>query len=103
MVVRTLIAALLALAAATAPAFAASALLAETCAWLSGIVKWLVGVAYVTATIGFVFISIKASAMGKFSAGGFITILAGLFVVSTSPAILSYVMDGTFSWTCATP
>lgn len=82
---------------------AASAVLNKTCVWLSSIAKWLIGVSYVVGTIGVAFVSIKASATGKFSSGGFLAIMMGLFLVSSIPALTSFLVDGTFTWTCKAP
>ena len=90
------------LTVAVEPAFAAqSQVLMETCRFLARLTRWLIGVGYVCGCIGFVLVSIKASATGKFGGGPFLAIMGGMFMLATIPRIVSLLIDGSFSISCA--
>lgn len=83
------------------PAMAQSPTLRVTCRFLSEITRWLIGAGFVCGTIGLVFISIKATATGRFRGGPFVALMGGMFVLGSVPAIVSFFINGTFTYTCA--
>ena len=87
-------------AMAGTPAPATSGVLAELCGLVSQYVQWLIMATFLIASIGLAFASMKASATGRFPMGGFVSLAGGMFVLGAVPAVVSFVTQGTFSWTC---
>lgn len=80
------------------PAFAQSQVLSDACTFLSGFARWLIAVGYICGSLGLVMISIRASAQGRFSMGGFGGILLGMFTLAMIPSIIGYLISGQFGW-----
>lgn len=80
-------------------AMANTPVLSQLCAITSDLVQWLVGIGYVSGAIGLALVGIKA-ATGSFASGPFLTIMGSMFLLGSVPAFVSFLISGSFSWTC---
>lgn len=80
-------------------AMAQTAVLDRLCTLTSDLVQWLVAVGYVSGTIGLALVGIKATT-GRFASGPFLTIMGSMFLLGSVPAFVSFLISGSFSWTC---
>ena len=74
--------------------------LRQTCQVVHMIWVWLRGVVYVLAAISLVFMSFQASVLGRFSMGRLATWGGALFVVSSVPGIVRFLVDGPPGFNC---
>lgn len=73
--------------------------LSQLCAITSDLVQWLVGIGYVSGAIGLAVVGIKATT-GRFASGPFLTIMGSMFLLGSVPAFISFLISGSFAWTC---
>lgn len=79
-----------------------SQVLVDMCEFAARMARWLVGAGYVISATTLVRFAGSAAFMGRFPAPNFLTWAAALFVLSTIPMIIAYVINGSFGFDCPT-
>lgn len=77
--------------------------LQETCNLLLPLVGWIRGADYTLFAVALAMLSLNASLLGRFSMSRFAWLCCGVFLLSATPALLSFLTNGGASVSCDAP